>query len=382
MGMEATMRSNEFSIKILSSSSRDPLWMKNRSPLTRLFIPNTKLTSTGSGSAICSYSGGTRRGPQFFISGGGHNDYSGNEVGSIKLNLDVPVWWHIGLATPQELRVINRPYNRDGKPAARHTYWAIHWVEQHNRLFLSGGVGSFNNGTGEGAVSPAMDGFNPDTGEWDPNRYDFDSATWDMTKTPSWPDVPSMNSAKGSVLTDKHLWEFSGETGHLYRCDILPHMEWTDCGMLISSHVAAVPVLWDPKRNILLRPKGAYSSLPRIYDLNGYVEGMPPSVATAFTGPDQPNWGGCTLTYCDYLASIGKDAYLAVQNEDKLMRIWVIDPDTLNVTLLNVTGEDPSLPGHWNANQRPHNRFTYVKELRGIVWVYAADKDILFIPTE
>ncbi|KAB2870864.1 MAG: hypothetical protein F9K36_14625, partial [Burkholderiaceae bacterium] len=69
--------------------------------------------------------------------GGGHGDYSGNEVEMLDLAADNPRW--IQLMEPT-FAVRDGPYYSDGKPTSRHNYFGSHVNEFDNRIMLFGGA--------------------------------------------------------------------------------------------------------------------------------------------------------------------------------------------------------------------------------------------------
>lgn len=343
-----------------------PAWMDDVPLLTWAEIPNTKMTSAGSGTGITAYSGATYRGTTMLVFGGGHTDYKGNEVIALDLSADEPAWTRIG--EPTVSPVYNYPYQADGLPSSRHTYWSLHWVERHNRLFLMGGVGSYDTDY-EKATSFAMDGFDPDTGDWDPGQWDGDLMQWDYSIPASWPQVPRVQSGKGSVCTDTHIWETVGSK--LWRCD-LTTMQWTDCGTMYGSGEPDTMLLHDPKRNRLFRPYKLYNgSSPQYFDLDGYAGGMPPYTDVAFTGADMPaSWKKNTLTYC-----AERDSYLAYEHMDATWKIREINPDTFAVSVLSLSGDPPA------AGNRMYRRFWYIPELRCVIAARNASTNVFFFRT-
>lgn len=353
--------SNTFSIKIQQPPEQLPAWLSGKNLLTWVEIPNTAMTSTGSGTGITSYSGACMRGSQMLVWGGGHTDYYGNEVIACDLSLDNPVWQTIGEATPPELRANAVLYYGDGKPSAKHSYWTLHWVPQHGRMFQTGGITAFN---GPYVTSLHMDGFNPITGEWDEGGGAV------------WPDVMTGSSAKASVFTGNNIWEMSPANGRLYRCDIST-MQWTDCGGLIGSHEYETPLLYDPVRNRLFRPKTLYGG-PQYLSLDGYTSGLPPYTNVTFTGVTQTRawWGKMGAIYC-----ADRDSYLCLKWQDSTFTIYEINPNTFEVTYLPISGSLPPMPGQIDAKQNYYGRFSYVPELKGVVLAHRADGNIFFFRT-
>lgn len=79
---------------------------------------------------------------QFLMWGGGHGDYSGNEIYAFKI--DSLKWFRIWGPTPNANIPTNPPGNylrtySDGNPVARHTYDNLVYLPRQNRLWAVGG---------------------------------------------------------------------------------------------------------------------------------------------------------------------------------------------------------------------------------------------------
>lgn len=94
---------------------------------------------------------------------GGHSDYSGNQVTSIDLSVDVPGWRLLHAATPVTSRVQDAPYYADGLPTSRHLYNSAQFSTVRNRLVLHGARFVW----GSGVSFTVADGFNLDNNTWD-----------------------------------------------------------------------------------------------------------------------------------------------------------------------------------------------------------------------
>ncbi len=102
----------------------------------------------------------------FVAASGGHGDSYDNRVVSIKLTDDQPQWIVRVQPTPQELVVQDVPYYKDGLPSSRHNYQHSMWVPAINRLIMCGAYAVY----GSAYAFPTIDGFNPDTNQWDPQN--------------------------------------------------------------------------------------------------------------------------------------------------------------------------------------------------------------------
>ncbi|MBI4695008.1 MAG: hypothetical protein HY749_13385 [Gammaproteobacteria bacterium] len=109
-------------------------------------LPNTRIADVcprspappGSCSAVVSaWAGGvadTNRN-RLLITGGGHNDYGGNEWYSLNLSNQTMT----RLLDPSPVLAYGYESNPDGRPAARHNYGGLAYVPTRDRVFLHGG---------------------------------------------------------------------------------------------------------------------------------------------------------------------------------------------------------------------------------------------------
>ena len=122
-------------------------------------VPNTKLSTVAPNPAvpgsvsmvIKAWSGGafdTKR-DRLIVFGGGHGDYSGNEIYVFDLNS--LRWSRITDPSPQwpgdEYNLALRDSHPDGSPISRHTYNYLEYIpEPVDRFFVGGGAGLWSNG--------------------------------------------------------------------------------------------------------------------------------------------------------------------------------------------------------------------------------------------
>lgn len=111
---------------------------------------------------------------EVWLFGGGHSDYAGNELASIVLSADSPVWQ---LRCTRSEAAHMKPYgaggtdptwNTDGKPNSRHSYSGTHFIRKLNRYFAIDGY-TWDSANARPLV-PAT--FDPSTGAWEA------STTW------------------------------------------------------------------------------------------------------------------------------------------------------------------------------------------------------------
>jgi len=144
-------------------------------------VPNSHLNSVApsgwSANVIdpwCSGAFDTKRN-NLIVWGGGHSDYSGNEI--YVFNLDSLKWTRVN--NPSNPPATDVAYAADGGPCSRHTYNYIQYVPAVDRFCSFGGAGFWQSGqTG----TNTLDAFN------------FDTKTWGQFTT-----VPNCGGGLGSI---------------------------------------------------------------------------------------------------------------------------------------------------------------------------------------
>jgi len=129
-------------------------------------IPNTALSSvapsptpqgnSGPASKIIAWTGmvvDTRTSKLYSVAGGGHNDYAGNEVDALTLEVATPAWSQVLAPTPAGQLTNCQSYYSDGRPAARHSYYGVQLNEFEDRIMLLGGVFWCSGGGFHSAIS-------------------------------------------------------------------------------------------------------------------------------------------------------------------------------------------------------------------------------------
>lgn len=93
--------------------------------------------------------------------GGGHGDWSGNEVYAYgPLDADSPVWRRI--IDPSVPGANDTDFAPDGRPVSRHTYDTLHYDPVTNKMFACGRQGNYQTGLGTTPGGDMLDfGINP-----------------------------------------------------------------------------------------------------------------------------------------------------------------------------------------------------------------------------
>lgn len=300
---------------------------------------------------ILSYSGGVVRTKtsELFIAGGGHLDYAGNEIFSIGLARDTPVWTR--RIDPSATTPSNTPYFPDGRPSSRHTYQNLAYSEALDKIIFFGGAPWGNKPT----YNTLVDAFDPKR-----NAYDSPGLIAPAPRTIGGPVGTGM-AANGDFYIhhygDNHLykWQQSSNT-------------WFDLGSKGTLQYET-PYALDTKRNRLFRiPWGSYPA--RIFDLNNdgnfsNVKIAGPAAASIDTG--------ASLVYDPVV-----DVYWLWKRNDA--NLYRIDAETFEATVQPVTGLLPKV-AYKDARHRIYGRFSYVPQLRGLVFMLDHETDVMFIRT-
>ncbi|MGC4119608.1 MAG: hypothetical protein QM765_34555 [Myxococcales bacterium] len=331
-----------------------PAWLAGKPKNEWFQIPGT---AGAGGSSVYAYSGMAFKNDtsEILIAlAGGHGDSADNRVVSLRLDQDAPAWTTRLAASAQTERDV--AYYPDGRPSARHTYYATHYVPQVSRLmvigaqFVYGSAVSFN----------TVDGFDLATNTWDPKG--------------TWPDTAggfgiAQDPTTGDVWTGSNL--------SVFRWSASTHQQTKVIGY--NNTYLPMQNAWDPVRGRLVcigfGDGWGYGNYPT---LNAFVV-SPTGEATALTfNPSD----ALTQFTADHVASAALEydpdhdrfLYFGGQSEQAGHggRVYVITPTagtTWDVGLL------PLGPGSQNPPQGPGtgvwNRFRYVPALKGLVYLPA-----------
>lgn len=129
---------------------------------------------------------------EVWLFGGGHSDYAGNELASIVLSADSPVWQ---LRCSRSAAAAMKAYgsgggdparNTDGKPNSRHSYSGTHFIRKLNQYL-------------------AIDGYTWDSANnrpMEPAVFDVASGAW--TSAGTWSAPPGSDSSSSPGIYAKH----------------------------------------------------------------------------------------------------------------------------------------------------------------------------------
>ncbi len=345
------------------SSSTAPLWVQSANLFRWTEVPNSRIDASAAWSGyaaaagtlgksgLLAYSGAAIRAStsEFFLAGGGHLDYAGNEIHSLRLDVERPDW--VRRIDPSVETPMNTPYYPDGRPSSRHTYWNIQFIDTRDRLMFFGGP-QWGDKPQE---LPYIDGFDASANQYDP------AGTY-----------PSQNGFGGvsGVAKDavENVWIHSRADGHVY--------QWVQSANKIldfgyrKSMVQPTGHAVDTKRNRMFRLGTSASDTAYYFDLSDDAQVVPVSVSG--------NAAAAAVGMGSIVYDPSNDAYWFCKvGANTLFRI---DAETFAVTIQPVTG---IVPSNTFADGRHYiyGRFNYVPRLRGIVFMHDVKEPLFFIRT-
>ena len=281
------------------------------------------------------------------VAGGGHTDYSGNEVERLQLAVDAPAW--SAVRTPTATVSQGSFYYADGRPCARHHYYGLQMNESDNRIMLIGGASW---GTAPQVID-RLDAFDLSTGDYVLNGVSTrPSAVHEeapaICRDPRNDDiyvVGKLNVAKWTRSTGVWSTPISNRTApSLYKC----------------------PSAFDSTRNLIC-------SFPGPYQGNSYTY-----------NPSTNSFAARTITGAAISSSEGGavyvralDAFLIRASGAAGGTIYKVDAAT-NVASVFATTEGGSIPAILESGT-VYNKFLYVPALRGCVYVPSYTGNVWFL---
>lgn len=365
-----------------------PRWMAGQQRFEWRQIPGTAPATLGTGpfagtagriSGHLAYSGAALRseGSWLLVFGGGHADYSGNDVLGISLREDRPVWRVLrGPTLPPDPRLWNIAPNApgkgvwwdthhlpDGRPASRHSGWALQFIDRDDRLmsfYDAVAYGTSNTTTGH------VDGFRFGERDWDPALR--------------WPSLPQrFQTTYPWTVKDPRTEDVYVATGHAIHRWNRSDGSFTPIGRRyawgIDQAIAGVDVARD--RLLVI---GVWSDPARI---TAHVVRLADGVATPVTlgGPHAADLSGprrLAVSGFDWCPTLARFVLLPDDGHS-----YTVDPATLEVERLAVTGRPPPRNSRYahDYGSGIYGRFRYVPELGGFVYLASWTEDLWFLKT-
>lgn len=351
-----------------------PTWVANLPLWHWSEIPNTALASvapavrrlggTGPSSKIDAWCGATikRRGSVYMLgAAGGHGDYAGNEVNSLALNVERPMWVESCPSSVNADIINGTQFYLDNRPSATHTYFATQFIDELDRMivFASPGI------NGQFPAAPANF---PYVG--DRRSYSFNVAAGDWDS----PDYVAQYPGDGdftAALCAKHP-----RTGDVYysRNYGTGWYRWTRATNTWVRLSGATRAPWyagaaiDPARDQMLVVGGYNPMAPQVHRLDGSALSVSFAGlgAAALTLPENPG-----VVFDEAL-----DCFIVVRNEGDFISVLRVDASTWSVDKPTITGGIPAARRNGILNS-----VQYVPELKGIVIANSYHGNVWFMRT-
>ena len=279
---------------------------------------------------------------------GGHWDYAGNEVNSIRLSEAAPRWTELRASTAVSAIRESVTHYADGRPTSRHSYYGATFNPIRNRIMMIGG-----SRWGNGFIFGAMDGFNLASNDWDGAR--------------TFPDAPN-----GAVALPETAFVENPSTGDIYAFGSYSVFRWSSASNAWSTLASGISIYgfeaasaFDTRRNRILVVAGQGDR--HLFNVsNNSVQSV------AFSGASSGLSGsGSGMVYEPWL-----DAYLFRRSAGG-STVYRINAQTFAVDILPVTSGG-SIPSATNGVYR---RFLFAPTLGGVVYCPDYDSNMWFLRT-
>lgn len=319
------------------------------SHIESVFPSNRPPGNTGPRSVIDAWSGGAYDSDRdrLIVWGGGHCDYSGNEVYVFDINR---LQWS-RLTDPSSPVAEGGSYYPDGLPASKHTYNTLEYLPGLGKLISVSNSGYWCSGTRHNVS--ATDLFNFHTNRWERGAM----------------FPPLGNSSGAAAAYDSAtgaLW-FHGTYGEgkLGKYDPRSNTWSTYAGQYLSIYGTAAI---DPNRHIMVLV-GGYGGQRQllVWDLSN------PSQV-----PTSPNTSGASVL--ETSASVGFEFDPVVKKFvgwDGGTDVYTLDPDTWAWTKVSSAPSNTVNPGAPNSNGT-YGRFRYIPSKNAYIVVNEVNKNVFF----
>jgi hypothetical protein len=283
------------------------------------------------------------------VAAGGHNDYAGNEVEFLDLNKGSPNWVRVLDPTPTSLLASCQSYYGDGRPTSRHSYYGLSYDPTGRRIFLFGGALWCTAGGTHNAIS----------------SYRIDSNSY--SPAGAHPDWSTSGEPFPACCADP-------QTGDVYVLHNYQIGRWRPSTNAWTTNLApsgAVPngqracSAFDTTRRRAFFLGGANSVNHTYTPATNTMASVGLSGSTAGA---VKSWDHAMV----YVPAI--DAFL-VRSSGSGGTVYRINAATFECTTLSTSGGS-SVPATLNG---PYNKFLYVPELRGAIYVPSYSANAWFL---
>ena len=280
----------------------------------------------------------------YTVANGGHAGYGGNEVDALELDRADPRWIQVLASTPNASINDCSEYYNDGRPTSRHTYYGIMLNEFDDRIMLAGGSWFCGNGT---PFLKTIDSYNIGSNTYSPQgTHPRLSTTFGDTFAVAYTADP---------LTGDFYAVTSGTTGR-----------WNRSSNTFTNNIGAsgqgsvggyTSSAFDTTRRRILLLGGDFNSR-QVYTLSTNAW-----TGITLSGPQASGASGTQQAALVYVPAL--DAYILRHGWGGGGTIYRINASTFEVTAFATTGGG-TVPSTLNG---PFNKFLYVPNLRGAVYV-------------
>lgn len=330
-----------------SGGSSLPAYLAAASTLTWTAISNTTATTAmagysspgGSKVYITSYSGGAwdEANKRFFLHGGGHNDYAGNEILIYRLGLDTP-----SILIPYNPSAANAGNNfaADGKPTSRHTYSGCHYLPDDDLFLVIGGAPY----APSGYFTSDVNGYNVGTNTW------AAGGTYPTNGVVDGNDNPCGMDGNGDIW-----YQTLSGAGTIAKFS-KTSKTWTSLGGKTAASGTSCCLVWDKGRSRMIR-----LGSNREWDINGN------EAAVSFTGAQSAQaTSGRSAVYCDERNSL---LIMAWGSSTVYEAAW--NGSSYVTTTLSIAGTPPSQAS--DAANHLHGRLFYSAGYKTMFVITEAD---------
>lgn len=283
---------------------------------------------------------------------GGHLDYSGNEVDVLDLSVDAPAWAQLLAPTAAGSVTSNTAYYSDGRPSSRHTYYGVTICEANNELMILGGVPY----GGTGNATPTVAAFDLGTGSW--------KAAGTRPNLPTGPDA--LNAF--ACVTDPATSDVYAIGNYVVSRWTQSTNTWSERYNTFGPYGFEAMSAFDSTRNRIL-VIGGIEDVTHLFTLSGDVMSQPTLTGSAASINTQ---GAAAMVYVPAI-----DKYL-VRLAGSGATVYEINAATWAVATFSTTG-GTSIPAVTDSG--PYNKFLYVPNLSGCVYVPSYSGNAWFLRT-
>jgi hypothetical protein len=320
-------------------------------------IPNTALSSvapaqtpsgnTGPQSKVVAWTSfvvDTRTSKVYSVAGGGHQDYSGNEVDELTLETDQPRWTQKLEPTPNSLIRDNQSYYGDGRPTSRHSYYGVTLYVVNDRIMLFGGgmwgvVGTFHSAVS--SYNIAANSYNP--------QGTHPSIPGSTLETAAYSVDPTTGDVYGASFSNYRRWNRATNTWTV--------LNPSGSGPNGAESMSAMDTSATRPHRILF--VGGLGNDHHVYSLANNT-----FTPISLNGASAASIAGAVKGAMVYVPAF--DQYL-VRLGGSGATVYMIHPETFAVTeLATTTAGSTTIPSTLNG---PYNKFLYVPRLGGAVYV-------------